>query len=45
MSSHVWRIHFENKCDVCAHVFGKNEGVSEYVRSVHFEKENASAFL
>ena len=44
----IWVGMFEEfilKINVCAHVFGKNEGVSEYVRSVHFEKENASAFF
>ncbi len=42
MSRHVGIIHFENKCDVCAHAFWRNEGVGEQNRSFHFEKYNYS---
>ena len=35
----VWRINFENKCDVCAQAFWWTKSVSEQIRSVHFEKK------
>ena len=33
---YVGRIHFENKCVVCALSFWRNEGVGEQIKSVQF---------